>query len=78
MHGFEYDLGSAKYLTSYKIENNELSNNCVDELLNLSESPELQYVAMTLLTGIPKEFIDPTTGKPMEGVEFVKGKKKKK
>ena len=73
--GVENEDGSAYELD---IENNELSNDCIDELLNLSESPEIQYVAMTLLSGIPKQFIDPTTGKPMEGVEFIKGKKKKK
>ena len=75
VNGIENADGSPYELVS---ENGKLSQECVDDLLNMSESPEMQFVAMTLLQGIPKEFVDPATGKPIKGVEFVNEKKSKK
>lgn len=53
------------------MQDGKVTAECVDDLLNLSESTEMQFVALSLLQGVPKEFVDPSTGKPMKGVSFV-------
>lgn len=57
-----------------------LSDSCVDDLMNMEHTAELITVALSLLNGIPQSFIDPSTGKPLEGVEIVQkgGSRKKK
>ena len=64
-------------------DNNELLDECVDDLMNLEECGKLTSVCAALVNGIPKEFINPYTGKKIDGVEFIKtgessGKKSKK
>jgi len=62
------------------MDGDKVKSECIDDLLNLSESTEMQYVAMSLIQGIPKIFVDPITEKPIKGVSFVNssGKKKRK
>lgn len=56
----------------------KISEACLDELLNVQGSDEMQLIAISLLQGIPKEFVDPATGKPLQGVSFVKDPSAKK
>ena len=61
-----------------EFENDQLTDQCIDELLNVQGSDEMQLVAISLLQGIPKEFTDPSTGKPLDGVSFAEAPKSKK
>lgn len=69
--GSEYEL---------QFENGVLTEECIDDLLNIDQDSKLSFVCTKLLDGIPKEFIDPQTGKKMEGIKIerpaVRGKKK--
>ena len=61
--------------SQYKLqfdENNELTEECVDDLMNLGNLSQISTVCNSLLEGIPKEFVNPYTQKKLEGVEFVK------
>ena len=53
----------------YKLqfENNELTDECVSELLNLDQRSKLTTSAWQLLNGV-KELTDPVTGEKLEGV----------
>lgn len=56
-----------------------LSDSCISDLLNIPEATKLNIVAVSLINGIPQgEFIDAETGKPLEGVKFVKTKPNQK
>ena len=62
-----------------KFENEKLSDECIDDLLNLEVCPKLMIVCSSLLGWIPNEVINPATGKALEGVEIkMPGKKKAK
>ena len=54
-----------------KLKNGELDDKTIDTLLNTSFGVKLNVVCISLLNGLPKEFIDPQTGEPLEGVEFL-------
>ena len=60
-----------------EFEGEILSEECVDELLNLEHCPKLMMVCTALIGGVPSEIIDPATGKAMKGVEIKVPKKKK-
>ena len=75
VNGLENADGSSYEL---EFENGELTSTCIDELLNVQWSNEIQMVAISLLQGVPKEFTDPSTGKPLEGVTFAEAPKAKK
>ena len=64
MNGDDYDLEFD--------DNKELTDASVDDLMNLGEISELATVCASLLNGIPKEFIDPYTGKKLKGVSWIK------
>lgn len=60
-------------------ENNKLTDECWDDLHNIKETQKLIGICLALLNGMPEEFMDPQTGKKMEGVKIIedsKGKKK--
>ena len=61
--------------TDYKLSldpNGVLTDECVDDLMNMQFNAELGAVCMALLEKVPDKFVNPITGKPIEGVEFVK------
>ena len=60
-----------------EFDGDKLSEECVDDLLNLEICPKLMVACTSLLGGIPHEIVDPATGKPMEGVEIKMPKKAK-
>jgi len=50
-----------------------MSEDCINDLLNIPEASKLNVIAISLIHGMPQgEFLDPETGKPMDGVKFVK------
>jgi hypothetical protein len=55
----------------YELEFNgdELTDNCVSEILSLEQKSTLAISAWQLLSGI-KDLVDPTTGEKLEGVEL--------
>lgn len=58
--------------TPYELqfENDALTENCVDDLLNIDQDNKLSFVCTKLLEGIPSEFVDPQTGKKIEGIKI--------
>jgi len=59
-----------------------LNEGTITDLFNLSNSDKINAVCLGLLNNVPKQFIDPITGAPLEGVEFIlekegPGKKKR-
>ena len=64
----------------YKLsfDNGELSDDSIDDILNLQQQEKINLVCVSLLHGIPKELIDPNTGKQMAGVKIDKAKPRKK
>lgn len=62
----------------YKVtlgEDGNLTDACVDDLLNTEENPKLITLCSTLIAGVPKQVIDPMTKKPMDGISFPEGPK---
>ena len=74
MEGIE-TLDGEKYALEF--EGDKLSEECVDDLLNLEICPKLMVACTSLLGGIPSEIVDPSTGKALEGVEIKMPKKRK-
>lgn len=64
--------------TPYELEfeNDGLSNECIGDLINSEMSNKLTIICCSLLTGIASNFIDPNTGKKLEGVSIVKNSKR--
>jgi hypothetical protein len=67
--------------SDYKLsrENDKLTDECWDDLHNIKETQKLITICLALLNGMPEEFIDPQSGKKLEGVKIIedsKGKKK--
>lgn len=56
---------------SIDIENNMVTNDCVDDLMNIESSYEIVTACINLITGVPSEFIDPATGEKLHGVEII-------
>lgn len=69
VHGIEDSEGNTYQV---QLENGILTPDTVEELLNMDLSQKLVDVASHYVSGIPKEFIDPSTGDKLKGVEFVK------
>ena len=63
----------------YKLEfiGDKLSDECIDDLLNLEACPKIMSACMALIGGVSEEIIDPVTGKKLEGVEVKLPKKLK-
>lgn len=75
IEGLKLPDGSAYEL---EFENGMLTDECIDDLTNLEENDQLFVACLSLLNGIPKKFINPLTGKELEGVKIVKEKAGKK
>lgn len=59
-------------------EDGKLTDSCVDDLLNVDHDDKLSLVCTSLLNGIPKEFVDPQTGKPIKGISIERQSSEKK
>lgn len=53
-----------------ELENGALTDGCVDDLLNMSQSQKLAMVCSTLVGSIPTQILD-DRGNPVEGVEIL-------
>lgn len=75
--GVEYEDEGGD-LKSYELEFEEgmLSDDCIDDLLNLPVSNKISSVCSALLGGIPNEILD-ADGKPIEGIKILKKEGKK-
>lgn len=54
-----------------QFENGCITDQCWDDLQNMAQSQKLTMVCLNLLSSIPEEFIDPATGKRIEGVKRI-------
>jgi hypothetical protein len=61
-----------------QLENNVLSDECVEDLLNLELSNKLIIACYSMVQGVPSKIINPVTGQVLEGVEIVHKESKKK
>ena len=59
------DLHGNKYELSFE-ENGSLTDQCLDEVLNMSGRKEMMAVAWQLLEGVPDEILDPITEKSVK------------
>lgn len=66
--------------TEYKVEikDGKISDECWDDLQNIEQTQKLITVCLGLINGIPKEFVNPETGKAIPGVSLVKDNTKAK
>lgn len=64
----------------HKLEfnNGELTDSSIDDLLNLEQQEKIRLLCTTMLHGVPKQLLDPQTGKPMAGVKIERGPSRKK
>lgn len=67
MDGSKYEL---------EIDEGIVSDETIDDLFNLEQSTKMSLVCISLLNGIPKEFVNPQTNEPLDGVSYVKEKNK--
>jgi len=50
-----------------------VTDDCIDDLMNIDVSYEISLACINLLTGVPELFVDPATGNKLEGVEIIEG-----
>lgn len=62
--------GEGAYSLEFQ-EDGNLSDDAVNELFNMQGNDKLTAICLSLLNGIPEEFMDPLTGEPLKGVEFI-------
>lgn len=55
-----------------EMDNDVLSEECVGDLINSEINSKLTIICCGLLTGVNKNFVDPNTGKKLEGVSIAK------
>lgn len=64
--------------TDYKIsfdDNGNLSEDSIDDLLNIQENQVLGFALNNFLKGVPAKLINPHTGEELEGVEVIQENK---
>lgn len=69
------------HLADYKLtfdDNGELSDESLDDLMNLQYNAKFSNICLKLVDGIPDEFIDNASGEVMEGVYIIKSDDSKK
>lgn len=66
VEGVTYSDGEPFILT---FENGELSDESLDEVLNIPQKAEIMTAAWQFLNGAPDEVVDPISGKVLEGVK---------
>lgn len=65
------DSEGGPYVLEFDDGVDQLTDNCVNEILACPISDKLLYAADQLGSHIPKEIIDPVTSKPVEGLEVI-------
>ena len=66
------DVDGNKYELNF--DERGISPECMDDLFNMEFNEKLMMCAYNMVDQIPKEIIDPSTGKVLEGAEIIKGK----
>ena len=61
-----------------EFEGEVLADHCVDDLLNIDQDDKLSLVCTSFLNGIPKDFVDPQTGKKISGITIQRESSRKK
>lgn len=59
-----------------QFENNELTSDCIDDLLNMPFSSKLNSVCSAMLQGVPEQILD-SENQPIEGIKIKKHGDKK-
>jgi hypothetical protein len=60
------------------LENGLISDECVEDLLNLEIAPKLIMTSYSFVHGVPSKIVNPVTGEAVDGVEIVLNAPKKK
>lgn len=68
------DFDGNKY--ELELEDNVITDDCLQDIINSTMSEKLQITACTILTGIPSKIIDPITKLPLKGVSILKNSKR--
>lgn len=63
-------LDGSDYVLTFD-ENKNLSDDSLDDLLNIESNDKLGLAIWNFLKGVPAVLIDPNTNEPIEGVEIV-------
>lgn len=60
--------------SEYQLEFDDkgVKDECLDDISNLDQNAQLSIICGQLLKGMPNEFINPETGKQLEGVSIVR------
>jgi hypothetical protein len=66
------DADGNKY--QLEIKDNEITDECIDDLFNMEVYPKLMLVCTSLASAVPSEFLD-QKGQPIKGVEILSNKK---
>lgn len=70
------NVDGSKY--ELELDDEGVSDDAIDDLFNLEQSTKMSVVCMSLINGVPKDFVNPHTGERLEGVSLVKEKKSRK
>lgn len=70
------DVDGKKY--ELEMDGDVLSEDCVNDLLNLQIGKEIRLIGQQLAKGIPDMFTDPETGEKLDGVEIINKSKTRK
>ena len=71
-----YDQNNEEYQLEF--DGGFLSDNCVQDLMNIESNETLANVCNSLLYGIQNPLVDPLTGKEIQGVSFEEKSSEKK
>lgn len=69
-----YDANEEPY--QLILEDNKVTDSCIDDLLNIESSTKLASVCTSLVHGVGNDIVDPETGESIEGVSFEVTEKK--
>lgn len=71
------DAEGNPYKLKFENDNEELTDECVDELLSTELSDALLYTAASISNNIPTQILNPITKLPIEGLEIIPPEKLK-
>lgn len=67
------NVDGSKY--ELQFDGDKLSDETVDDLSNIGGIESLFIAALNLMNSVPNEFVNPMTGKKLEGIEIVREEK---
>jgi hypothetical protein len=73
VEGLEYATSDEPYELKFDDQTNSaLTDECVNELLSMEYREDLVQACFAFMNKVPKEILNPTTGKPLKGVQILK------